>query len=238
MRLRPLMLTTLILAISLCSTIALADVIVQYQTAANSELTPDVVTAGVSAENVTAGSGLQLFSFASGFEWGQWAVSNDNYTDCLNTNDFWSWGFTITDNVAIDLTDFDISLSHTTNGPATAEVRAKVNNGTEFIVLSPQTITGSSSTANDFVGNSLGALPTLFQGDTVIFNLAAYDSPISGGGASDLFILNTVNDGIGGDRSIRINGSITAIPEPGSATLMGCLALTGLGLLRRRRTSL
>jgi len=236
MKSRCSLISVVLLVFILSSTITSADIIVQYQSAATTELTPDTVATGISAENVTAGSGIQLFSFATMFEWGQWSVSTNSFNESLNANEYWSWGFTVTDNIEIELSDFDISLSHSTNGPSIAEVRAQVNNGTEFVVLTPQTIVGSgTSSPNDFVGNSLSALPALGQGDTVVFTMAAYDSPLGGGGGADLFILNTIDDAVDGDRSIRVNGTITAVPEPGSLAALCWIGMVGFGLTRRRK---
>ncbi len=205
-------------------------IVLQYQTldsTNNPTLSPDVQGAGVTGAPMTAGTGIDVASGAT-WNWNNWDPANTSYAAAVAANETWTWGFNVTGNVSIELTTFDIRLDRSGTGPDDFEIQGAVNGGAPVSLLTFDY--GDTSVGVDFLGVSLAPLGTVVQGDSVAFTLAAFNSE----GTAGTFDLETIDFGGADPRALRIEGNITAVPEPASAMLLGVFS-TGLLSFRRRR---
>lgn len=204
---------------------AQAAVIVQYDGASPNTTSVAAVAAdaSVSADNLTAGSGLNTTNFST-FNFTGWDTTSTSFADAVAANDFWAWGFDVTAAATtIDLTTMDLRVDRSGSGPDDFEIQASVNGGTPVSLLTHDY--NDSGSGVNFTGVDLTALGTLTTGDSVVFTLGAYNSE-SENGSLDLENLTFP----GGNDGIVING--TVVPEPTSLALLG---LGGLVVARRRR---
>jgi hypothetical protein len=207
-----------------------AAMIVEYgaDTSTGFVTLPDANAAEVTPANLIAGSGLVD---ASGGTWNfsGWDTASTSFAAAVAANDNWTWGFTVSDDVNIDLTTMDIRLDRSGTGPDDFEIQASVNAGTPITVLSHNF--NDSDASLDFLGVSLASLGTLSLGDVVTFTLGAYNSEGTGG----TFDMETINFGGGGTYGLIINGDVSAvIPEP-SSVLMSLMAISAFGAVAMRR---
>ncbi|MEM6655654.1 MAG: hypothetical protein AAF596_07625 [Planctomycetota bacterium] len=206
-----------------------AAIIVQYPTAGSvTSLAAEIVDPSVTADDLTAGSGLAVNTFST-FNFDGYDTDNTSFADAVADDEVFLWGFDVTSPVTIDLTTFDIRPDRSGTGPDDFEIQVSVNGGAGISVLSFDF--GDSTSGVDFIGVDLSAVPTLSQGDSVVFTLAAFNSESTAGS----FDLETVDFGGSDPRAIRIEGDITAsvIPEPGAA-LLAMLGMTFLGAVGMR----
>ena len=218
---------------------ASAATLVQYDTAAstsNATIAASTVATGLAADDLSAGGGLTANSGGT-YNWRGWNDDNPtaSFADAVGDGDFWSWGFDVTDALNVDLTSFDIRLDRSGTGPNQFEIQASVNGGTGISLLSDDF--GTSSSGRDYVGIDLTALGTLTQGDSVVFTLAAFGVDSGGGSSAGTFDLETVDFNGPDERSIRIEGTTSAVPEPGTIAGLFSLGLAGAVAGRRRRRS-
>jgi len=216
------------LAAALLSSQANADIVVEYTTAGGvTSIAANANTNGnVTADDLVAGSGLNVQNFST-FNFSGWDVGSTSFDAAVAANDFWSWGFSVTNpGVTIDLTDMAIRLDRSSSGPDDFEIQASVNGGSPSSVLTFDFMDGASGVT--FTGVDLSGLGTVVTGDTVVFTLAAFNSESVNG----TFDLETVTSG--GTDSIQINGVITkAVPEPTTAAILGIGLVASV--VRRRR---
>lgn len=180
-----------------------ADVIVQYNTAGGTtSLAPFAVDASVSADNLEAGSGIDVLNFST-FNFTNWDPANTSYSDAVADDEKWTWGFDVTA-VATDITlsTMDIRLDRSGSGPDDFEIKASVNGGAEVSLLTHDY--NDSSSGVNFLGVDISALGTLSTGDSIVFTLAAFNAESTGG----TFDLETITYP-GGNDSIVINGTIS-----------------------------
>ena len=216
-------------ALLLCASVAArAAVVIQYATAGSAtSLAPTVVDATVSGDDLVAGSGLNVQNFST-FNFTGWDIGSTDFAAAVTANDFWSWGFDVTaPGATIALETMDIRLDRSGSGPDDFEIRGSVNGGAESTLLTHDF--ADSGSAVDFLAVDISALGTVATGDSVEFVLAAFNSESDAG----TFDLETVDFGGSDPRALRIEGTITAIPEPGA--LLVCFGITGVLALRRRR---
>ena len=110
---------------------ARADLILEYQTApstTNAMLAPSIENLAVSGDHLSAGSGLSPKT-GSTWNWTSWDTASTSFGAAVATDDFWTWGFDVTDSVSIDLTTMDIRLDRSGTGPDDFEIMASVNGG-------------------------------------------------------------------------------------------------------------
>lgn len=213
------------LVAAIAGPISQAATIVEYQTAPSSDsatISPSVSDAAVSGDSLATGGGLTSATGGT-YNWSGWDTANTTFAAAVTAGDFWSWGFDVTADVTIDLTAMDIRLDRSGTGPDDFEIQVSVNGGTGISILTYDY--ADSGSGVDFVGIDLSSVPSLVQGDSVVFTMAAFNSE----GSTGTFDLETVDFGGDDPRSIRITGTV---PEP-SAALLGACGL--LGLFRRRR---
>lgn len=207
-------------------TTASAATVVQYGTAGSvTSLAPEVVDPSVSGDDLSAGSGLAVNNFST-FNFDGYDTDNTSFADAVADDEIWTFGFDVTGAVFIDLTTFDIRLDRSGTGPDDFEIQVSVNGDTPVSVLTFDY--GDTTAGVDFLGVDLSALPTLTTGDSVVFTLGAFNSESTAGS----FDLETIDFGGSDPRALRIEGTITAIPEPAS---LGLLAVGGLLIAGRRR---
>ena len=193
----------------------------------------NVVNGNVSADNLTAGSGINPKDEGSGqWAWRDWGTGIATADSALASNKFWSWGFNVTGNVDIDLTTLDISVDKTLRGPDDFEIRAAVNGGGSSTVFTHD-FAGSFGSAVDFANVDLSgfaSLQNLTLGDSVEFTLIAFNG--TGGTGGNLGIVNegTFADGDG----LVISGTVSPVPEPLEFSIITAVALAGLAYRRRR----
>ncbi|MEM6552924.1 MAG: PEP-CTERM sorting domain-containing protein [Planctomycetota bacterium] len=162
----------------------------------------------------------------STFNFDGYDTDNTSFADAVADDEIWTFGFDVTGAVFIDLTTFDIRLDRSGTGPDDFEIQVSVNGDTPVSVLTFDY--GDTTAGVDFLGVDLSALPTLTTGDSVVFTLGAFNSESTAGS----FDLETIDFGGSDPRALRIEGTITAIPEPAS---LGLLAVGGLLIAGRRR---
>lgn len=209
----------------LLASAANAAILTQYGTAGSTtSLAPHTIISGISADNLTAGSGLNVQNYST-FNFSGWDTANTSFSSAVAAGDFWSWGFDVTDNVLVDLTTMDIRLDRSGSGPDDFEIHASLNGGSSVSVLSHDY--NDSSSGVEFSGVDLSAFSGLTMGDSLTFVLAAFNSESSGG----TFDLETYTFP-GGSDALTINGSVTPVPVPAAAWFLGS-GLLGLAGFRR-----
>lgn len=213
------------LACGLASTMN-ADIIVQYYTAGDAFLPPDLTAPSVTADNFAPGSGLLINSYST-FNTGDWDIASTTFSDAVAANDFWSWGFDVTSpGVTITLTTMDFRLDRSSTGPDDVEIQATINGVNSVSLFTHDWV--DSGDGVTFTNIDISALGSVTTGDSVEFILAAFNSESTGG----TFDLETVTYPSGRD-SMVINGTI--VPEPSTiAAILGLFAL-GFVVYRRRK---
>lgn len=178
--------------------------------------------AGVSADNLVAGPGLDVRNNST-FNFDDWDVGSTSSADALAADDFWTWGFESF--VAYDLTDFSIRLDRSLTGPDDFLIELAINGSTDFMSVLGFDFQDSGNAVN-FLNIDLSGFNAVTDAD---FRLTAFNSE-SSAGTFDLELLPSSSNGI------EITGEVSAVPLPASA-LMLLAGLFGLGALRFRRTA-
>ncbi|MEM9353471.1 MAG: PEP-CTERM sorting domain-containing protein [Planctomycetota bacterium] len=203
---------------------ASAATIVQYATAGGVNPLPAFFAdAAVSADGLTAGSGLNVQNFST-FNTTGWDVASTSFADAVAADDVWTWGFDVTGSTPLDLTTMDFRLDRSGTGPDDVEIEVSVNGGAGIPVFFHDY--NDSGAGVNFVGVDLSGVPTLVSGDSVVFTLGAYNSE-SAAGSLDLETITFP----GGTDSLTIFGEF--VPEPTSFVMLS-LGAMGLGFVRRR----
>ena len=202
------------------------DIIVEYTTAGSTtSLAAGQADANVAADNLDAGSGLNVQTFST-FNFTGWDTASTTFEQAVAANDFWSWGFDVTAaGAVISLTEMNIRLDRSGSGPDDFEIRGSVNGGAAVTLLTHDY--NDSSSGVTFTDVDISALGTVSTGDSVEFVLAAFNSESAAGS----FDLETVTFP-GGTDSLQILGNVSVVPEPSSAIVLAAGALV---LMRRRR---
>ena len=179
------------------------------------------VTSGLTADLLTAGSGLTANSGGT-YNWTNW--NETSASAAITANDVFNWGFTVEPSVAgtVDLASLDIRYDRSSTGPPNVELSYSVGGGS-FVSFFTDTAVSASGENNSIDLSGIAALQDLGVGDTVAFRLVGWGASSSGG------TFDLENSPSFGDASIVLNGTV---PEP-TAALLGAFGL--LGLLRRRR---
>ena len=219
---------------------ARADIVVQYPTAPsdpNATLAATIEN-GVTATDLSTGGGLQSNTFST-WNWQDWGVTGSSgpyetyptFADAVANGKFWTWGFQVATGTTISDLTLDTRLDRSGTGPNQVEIQASVNAGPAVSVLTFDY--GTSGSGVDFIGVDLSALGTLNGGDNVSFTLAAFGEDSGGASSSGSFDLETVDFNGSDPRALRVEGTISVIPEPSS--LLALAAFGAAGAVRRRR---
>jgi hypothetical protein len=214
--------TVSLLAATLLVSDASAKSILAYRIAPsrdNPTLTASSVDPLISADLFTAGSGLTAAS-GNTYNWRNWDAAD--FAEAEQNNEFWTWGFDVIGTAPIELNTFDIRLDRSNSGPSVFAIDVSINEAAATRVLSD---TNLSTSGTPYFGVDLSALPTLNQGDSVVFKLLAH-SATSTSGTFDMEQLPS------GGPGFRLDA--TVIPSP-SAMMFGAIGLAFATCRRRRR---
>lgn len=208
------------LALALTSGSASAVTLLSYETEGGTSLTGQAGPAGVTADNLIAGSGITAVPNASTFNFRGW--DSDSSAAAIAADEIWTWGFS--SSVAYDLTDFSIALDRSGTGPVDFLIELAVNGSTSFISVLDSTLSGTTKV--DFPMVDLSSFNNVTDAD---FRLSAFNAS-SGTGTFDLETLT------GATSALQVTGEVSAVPLPAPALLL-LASLFGLGALRFRRTA-
>lgn len=217
----------MILSLGLFSGAEASTVLVQYGTAGSTtSLAPAIVDASVSADNLVAGTGIDVQTFST-FNFTNWDPSNTSFSDAVVDDEFWSFGFDALANITLDT--MDIRLDRSSTGPDDFEIRATVNGLNEQTVLTYDYADGTSGV--NFLGVDLSGIGLLSTGDSIEFVLAAFNAESTGG----TFDLETITFP-GGNDGIVIRGDVAAgvVPIPPAALMFLPAVAFFAGFMRRR----
>ena len=210
-------------AVALTGMSASAATIASWGTAGSTtSLAANFEGAGVSADNLEAGEGLDVRN-DSAFNFDDWDTASVSSADALAANDFWTWGFESSS--AYDLTDFSIRLDRSGAGPDDFLIELAINGSGSFVSVLSHDFQDSANGVN-FLNVDLSGFDSVTDAD---FRLTAFNSE-SAAGTFDLELLPSSSNGI------IITGEVSAVPLPAPA-LMLLAGLFGLGALRFRRSA-
>lgn len=222
--------TLLLLVFGVCPSKAV--LIVEHQSAGsntNLTLAASAADPAISASPFAAGSGIDAIGIGT-YNFNGWDTGNTSFAEAVADDEVFTWGFEVTDAVALKLTDFEIRLDRTPDGPDDFEIQVTVNGGTPISVLTHDfNDAHSEADIDDFTGVSLSPIPLLSQGDSVVFTLGAYNAQTDSGGF-DLETIGFFDD----PRGLRVHGTLVSVPEP-AAALFGSLLAGALGMTVARR---
>ncbi len=180
------------------------------------------VGAGVSADNLIAGPGLDVRNDST-FNFDDWDTGSTSAAAAFAAGDFWTWGFESA--IAYDLTDFSIRLDRSPSGPDDFLIDLATNGSTDFNSVLSFDFQDSGNGVN-FLNVDLSGFASVTDAD---FRLTAFNSE-SSAGTFDLELLP------GSSNGIIITGEVSAVPLPAPALLL-LSGLLGLGALRFRRNA-
>lgn len=166
---------------------------------------------------------------------GQNSMNSNNWS----VGQFYSFGFTVESGYFADLTSLEIGTSASNTGPRFFELYSSVDNFTNSLA---QIAHGDGTTNFSFVNSSIDLSSLTGLTGLVEFRLRVdEDLRANVTGTNPSTIANTgtariTNYFSGGDTGgFRINGTISAVPEPTSLALLGVVSLGGLAARRFRK---
>jgi len=210
------------LVLGAAASAASAQTIVQWDlqgTPGDQAFTAGAAAAGVTAGNLTRGTGITPTAAAN-------SLSGSNWAD-LGPNDYFTFGFTADAGNSVDLDELFIGTRSSATGPGTLGL---FYSGDGF---STNLFTFLQAPGANFVNSivDLSALPDL--GGSVEFRIRSINGVSAGGGAigaGGTFRVTGYFVAGGFDRNMQLTGTI--VPTPGALALLG---LGGLVATRRRR---
>lgn len=200
-----------------------------------SPFAPTVSAAGVSVVGLTRGPGLGIGGSAFNNAWGAagWAMAGgpdaQTRADATTNGKFITFSLTVAAGFTMSLETIDpIRYRRDGNGPSSGALEYRVNGGTfttAAAAISYSTGQGQFVPAISLTG--IAALQNLGEGTTVTFRLVNWGGTNQNDGGRWAF-----NNGIANGNDLAVNGTVTAIPAPGSIALLGAAGL--IGSVRRR----
>lgn len=190
--------------------------------AASSANLAGTVAANISAGALTLGSGLTASSAASTF--GGSDFEQANLANAINNQDYISFTITVATGFSLSLSSIDYLAGKSSSTTTLSAVLTSDRTGfTAGDALDTYTFTNSSPALRSVTLSGITSLQNITG--TVAFRLYGVSS------ATDTF---RIRNNLGAD--LKINGSVTAVPEPATTTaLVGGIALVGALWLRRRK---
>lgn len=204
---------------------AFADIILEYDAAAstsNPTLTAVNVNPVVTADVMAAGAGITAH-VGSTWHWRDYNPANTSFADAVADGEAWTWGFDVTQNFKVDLTTLNIRLNRSNVGPDDFEIQASINGGAATSILTHD-FAGTHSAVN-FLNVDLSSLGPLFNGDSIVFTLGAFNT-VTDVGTFELAHIPSET------YALQLNGTVSAVPEPAAMGLI--LGIGGIVVVRRR----
>ena len=177
---------------------------------------------------LTRGSGFGTTGTAASNAWGGTSVAaRATLTDAVNASQTILFTVAAKTGYTLNLSSIGAyNVRRSSTGAASGQWQYSINGGTFTNIGSTLSFSGTTSSGNSMSAidlSAISALQGIASGSTVSVRLVAY----ANSGAGTFYFLNTVT---GSD--LTINGTLTAVPAPGAAALVG---LAGLITTRRRK---
>lgn len=164
---------------------------------------------------LTLGSGITASTAASTFQGSTWTAAS--YADAVSSNDYISWFIVAESGYQFTVTNIAFNFVRSSTG------------GSNMVVQSSFDTFSSDLFTSNNIGNTTFApsitISTITDTDSIEFRMYAWSA--SGTTGTDGIRNLSGND-------LIVQGTIAAIPEPGTMTMLG-LGLLGLALRRFRR---
>ncbi len=178
---------------------------------------------------VTRGSGLTASALANAFSSDSW-TNGGTVGNATANGEYFEFGFTVPDNYLLSLSTLDANFRRSGNGPSTFLWQYSLG-GSFFDIGTNIIYTSSASTGtnmNDVLLSGITSLQNIAAGTDVTFRLLGASA-----GSSGTFAFGRL---AGNDLSL--DGTFTAVPEPGTMTLcgLGAAGMFGGRAWRRRRS--
>ena len=213
-----------------------------------------VIAGLTSADPVTRGAGTVATVLANGFSSNDWTLVSSEAI-ALASDDYFQFGFDVDATHSVSISSFDVNLRRSAaaspdryvlyaslddfatpptagSGIASWQYLSR-NSGTAPGTVTPfqwmTTDTPGQANGNPISTQDLSGvafLQNIAPGTSVTFRVYAYGA-ISGSAAS-----NTV--AFGRVQGPKLSGEIVEVPEPATVMLLGCMAMVGLAVARRR----
>jgi len=200
-----------------------ADVIVEYNLAGQpgdqAFNSPSTLGPNVSGINLTRSAGLSPSAAANSMSSSTWAVGQ-----------YYSFGFNVDAGYFANLESLEIGTRASNTGPKFLDL---YYSGDSFA----NSLASIEHFGTDFANSTIDLTGLTGLTGSVEFRLVMPNTTSANGGtvgnAGTMRITNLFD--VDGDTGgFRVNGSISAIPEPASAALLGAIGLTGMAFRRRR----
>ena len=212
----------LVAAILTCSAIAQADLLIAFKsTNVTATIAPDAIGANLTSIDLTRGSGISS-NAGSTFNSASWtAPTGSTIADAITSNDYISWGFTVDSGFQVSITNLDIRYDISGTGPSNISIRTSLDGFTTDIF--------TDTSVNNAGENN--TIPLSLTGSGAItFRLYGY-SASAGTGTMDLEENAAFNN-----RTIEVEGFVTAIPEPTTLALIGAGFALAYASWRRKKS--
>ncbi len=177
---------------------------------------------------LTRGSGFGTAGTAASNAWGGASVApRATLTDAVNASQTILFTVAAKTGYTLNLSSIGAyNVRRSTTGATSGQWQYSINGGTFTNIGSTLSFAGTTSSGNSMSAidlSAISALQGIASGSTVSVRLVAY----ANSGTGTFYFLNTV---AGSD--LTINGTLTAVPAPGAAALIG---LAGFITTRRRK---
>ncbi|MFN3193052.1 MAG: hypothetical protein ACE361_21255 [Aureliella sp.] len=214
---------------------ACGEIVIGYEAADVDNLPASTSASGVTANDVTRGSGVEKAGGSSDSSyntnsWDDGGSDTNDLAEATSQNEYLEWGFTSTQ--SWNLTSVGIANRRTSSGPSDMALFANVN-GAGFNLSNPPIddidISGNTNSSSSNPGATNTISLSFTDVTSIVFRLYAYGATGSTGS------LRLVDRSDNSNLAIQVSGNLAAVPEPsGSALLAGCFAV-GLVVRHWRR---